>query len=47
MAIQDLNALKDLGVTSCLDYFGASYSSLAYLVKLPLDVNKIDRGFIS
>jgi len=47
MAIQHLNALKELGFTLCLDDFGAGYSSLAYLVKLPLDVIKIDRAFIS
>lgn len=47
MAIQHLNALKELGFILCLDDFGAGYSSLAYLVKLPLDVIKIDRAFIS
>ena len=47
MAIQHLNALKEIGFTLCLDDFGAGYSSLAYLVKLPLDVIKIDRAFIS
>lgn len=47
MAIQHLKALKELGFTLCLDDFGAGYSSLAYLVKLPLDVIKIDRAFIS
>lgn len=47
MAILHLNALKDLGFTLCLDDFGAGYSSLAYLLKLPLDVIKIDRAFIS
>ncbi|KPH65376.1 diguanylate phosphodiesterase [Pseudoalteromonas porphyrae] len=47
MAILHLNALKDLGFTLCLDDFGAGYSSLAYLLKLPLDVIKIDRAFIN
>jgi len=47
MAIQHLNTLKDLGFMLCLDDFGAGYSSLAYLLKLPLDVIKIDRSFVS
>jgi len=47
MAIQHLNALKELGFVLCLDDFGAGYSSLGYLLKLPLDVIKIDRAFIS
>ncbi|GAA0810534.1 EAL domain-containing protein [Colwellia sp. D2M02] len=47
MAILHLNSLKELGFVLCLDDFGAGYSSLAYLLKLPLDVIKIDRAFIS
>lgn len=47
MAIQHLNALKEIGFILCLDDFGAGYSSLGYLLKLPLDVIKIDRAFIS
>lgn len=47
MAIQHLKSLKELGFTLCLDDFGAGYSSLGYLLRLPLDVIKIDRAFIS
>jgi EAL domain-containing protein (putative c-di-GMP-specific phosphodiesterase class I) len=42
-----LDALRALGVKLALDDFGAGYSSLAYLQRLPFDKLKIDRGFVA
>jgi len=42
-----LEALKTLGVRVAVDDFGTGYTSLAYLQRLPIDVLKIDRSFVS
>jgi len=42
-----LKGLKQLGVRIAVDDFGIGYSSLNYLRRLPVDIVKIDRTFVS
>jgi EAL domain-containing protein (putative c-di-GMP-specific phosphodiesterase class I) len=45
--IEDLTVLRQLGVRVAVDDFGTGWSSLAYLVGLPIDVLKMDQHFVT
>jgi EAL domain-containing protein (putative c-di-GMP-specific phosphodiesterase class I) len=46
VVLDNLAALRALGVKLALDDFGTGYSSFAYLKKLRFDTIKIDREFV-
>lgn len=45
--LETLNELSDMGVRLLMDDFGTGYSCLSYLRKLPFDILKIDKSFVS
>lgn len=45
-AVIKLKQLRDLGITISVDDFGIGYSSLGYLIDLPINIIKIDRSFV-
>ncbi|MBH1940010.1 bifunctional diguanylate cyclase/phosphodiesterase [Mobilitalea sibirica] len=45
-AIERLNRLREYGIRIALDDFGTGFSSLTHIMKLPIDIIKIDRSFI-
>lgn len=46
-AVKQLNILNSMGIIIALDDFGTGFSSLGYLQRLPIQLLKIDRRFIT
>ncbi len=45
--LSEIAALRDMGVAMSIDDFGTGYSCLSYLQRLPINLIKVDRSFIT
>ncbi|OAS23610.1 putative bifunctional diguanylate cyclase/phosphodiesterase [Paenibacillus oryzisoli] len=46
ICIRKMQELKTIGIRFAMDDFGSGYSSLNYLTRYPIDVVKLDKGFV-
>lgn len=47
VVLRQIERIQDLAISIAIDDFGTGYSNMEYLTRLPMDVLKIDRSFVT